>query len=104
MGPRSPATGKTQTLLLLAALSCALPAACRRSGSQGGVPQPVPSAQAATPSYPVRVHTASPDGPTALPEAERKILWDIEHHGQILGKHGFGPIAQALSLGERAAL
>jgi len=32
-----------------------------------------------------------------LPEAERKTIWSIEHHGNLLGKFGFGPFCKALS-------
>jgi hypothetical protein len=31
-----------------------------------------------------------------LPEAERQYLWQVEHHGNLLVKHGFGPLAAAL--------
>ena len=39
-----------------------------------------------------------------LPEAERKYLWEIEHHGNLLVKHGFGPLAAALKAGNATAL
>jgi HEAT repeat protein len=49
---------------------------------------------------------AKDDRPAApeLPEAERKYLWDIEHHGNLLVKHGFGPFAAALRTADAAAL
>jgi len=31
-----------------------------------------------------------------LPEAERQYLWEIEHHGNLLVKHGFTPFLEAL--------
>jgi len=40
----------------------------------------------------------------SLPEAQRHYLWDIEHHGNLLVKHGFGPLAKALKNADRAAL
>jgi hypothetical protein len=42
--------------------------------------------------------------PMELPEAEREYLWDIEHHGNLVSKHGFGPLAKALQKGEAREL
>src|SRR5207248_3132643 len=39
-----------------------------------------------------------------LPEAERQYLWEVEHHGNLLVKHGFGRLARALRDGDAAAL
>ena len=39
-----------------------------------------------------------------LPEAERSYLWDVEHHGNLLVKYGFGPLAEALKRADGAAL
>jgi hypothetical protein len=39
-----------------------------------------------------------------LPDAERAYLWDIEHHGNVLVKHGFGPLAAALQKADPEAL
>jgi hypothetical protein len=39
-----------------------------------------------------------------LPEAQRAYLWDIEHHGNLLAKYGFGPFAQALKNADGPAL
>jgi HEAT repeats/FG-GAP-like repeat len=39
-----------------------------------------------------------------LPDADRKYLWQIEHHGNVLVKHGFGRLAAAIRTGDRAAL
>jgi hypothetical protein len=39
-----------------------------------------------------------------LPEAERKYIWNIEHHGNLLVKDGFGPLAGALKGADAAAL
>src|SRR5262249_34986383 len=35
---------------------------------------------------------------------ERERLWQIEHHGNLLVKHGFGPFADALKRGDAEAL
>src|SRR5262249_8824582 len=40
----------------------------------------------------------------ALPEAERKYRWEIEHHGNRRVKHGFVPLAEALRRADAAAL
>jgi hypothetical protein len=39
-----------------------------------------------------------------LPEADRKYLWEIEHHGNVLVKHGFSLVAAALKSADGAAL
>src|SRR5262249_37947894 len=39
-----------------------------------------------------------------LPEAERQYLWQIEHHGNLLTKHGFCSLPAALKSADRAAL
>jgi hypothetical protein len=39
-----------------------------------------------------------------LPESERLYLWEIEHHGNLLVKHGFGPLAQGMKKADAAAL
>jgi hypothetical protein len=44
------------------------------------------------------------DEVAALPDQERKYLWDIEHHGNLLVKHGFGRLADALKRADAAAL
>src|SRR5262249_26878931 len=33
----------------------------------------------------------------ALDEEQREYLWQIEHHGNLLVKHGFGPLKQDLA-------
>jgi hypothetical protein len=40
----------------------------------------------------------------SLPEPQREYLWDIEHHGNLLVKHGFGRLAKALKDADAAAL
>ena len=39
-----------------------------------------------------------------LPDDEREYLWQVEHHGNVLVKHGFGRLAAALRAADRAAL
>jgi hypothetical protein len=39
-----------------------------------------------------------------LEESEREYLWQIEHLGLVLGRHGFQPLANALSRGDGEAL
>src|SRR6266436_5543585 len=39
-----------------------------------------------------------------LDEEQREYLWQIEHHGLLLSKHGFGAIKQALIRNDAKAL
>jgi hypothetical protein len=39
-----------------------------------------------------------------LDESQREFLWQVEHHGLLLGRHGFGPLAQAISRDDARAL
>ncbi|HKB02576.1 MAG TPA: FG-GAP-like repeat-containing protein, partial [Gemmataceae bacterium] len=39
-----------------------------------------------------------------LPVPERKYLWQIEHHGNVLAKHGFGPFSTAVKAADPVAL
>jgi hypothetical protein len=39
-----------------------------------------------------------------LPEEDRVYIWDLEHHGNVLVKHGFGPFAKALKEMDASAL
>jgi hypothetical protein len=39
-----------------------------------------------------------------LGDDEKAYIWDLEHHGNLLGKHGFKPMADALSRADRPAL
>ena len=47
-----------------------------------------------------------PAGPVLaeLPEVDRQYLWEIEHHGNVLSKHGFGRLAAALREGDPSAV
>lgn len=40
----------------------------------------------------------------ALPEMDRKYLWDMEHHGRVLDEYGFKPLVNALKQGNADAL
>jgi hypothetical protein len=42
--------------------------------------------------------------PPGLDADERGYLWEIEHRGNLLGQHGFRPLAAALSAADRNAL
>jgi HEAT repeat protein len=50
--------------------------------------------------------TLADDGPSdlQLPDKARLYLWEIEHHGNLLVKYGFGPLAQALKNADTEAL
>lgn len=49
--------------------------------------------------------TVGPEAPPMeLAEAERAYLWEIEHHGNLLVKHGFSALADALTRADSAAL
>jgi HEAT repeat protein len=58
---------------------------------------------AAAPAGEGREVAAAPADPE-LPEDERAYLWEVEHHGNVLAKHGFGPFAAALKAGDAPAL
>src|SRR5262245_17253944 len=39
-----------------------------------------------------------------LDEQQRKFLWEVEHHGLLLGRHGFRALADALVRADAQAL
>src|SRR5262245_58715700 len=40
----------------------------------------------------------APTAPSLTPDqSQRQFLWDVEHHGLVLSKHGFRALADALS-------
>jgi hypothetical protein len=45
-----------------------------------------------------------PEQNLTLDDRQREYLWEIEHHGNLLSKHGFGQIKKALGAGDRQAL
>src|SRR5262249_52515218 len=53
-----------------------------------------PPASAPTPPFP----------PPIMDDAQRAYLWEIEHHGLLLSRHGFQPWADALCRADREAL
>jgi hypothetical protein len=74
-------------------LTCVLVSACSRENRQ--------QAAAADPNE--RTEPAS--APAAdMDENQRAFLWDIEHHGLLLSRYGFQPLADALSRGDLVAL
>src|SRR5437879_938349 len=42
--------------------------------------------------------------PPGLDKEQREFLWQVEHHGNLLSKHGFGALADALHRGDAPAL
>jgi hypothetical protein len=42
--------------------------------------------------------------PLLLSEEQRQFLWDVEHHGNLLNKHGFKPLGLAISRNDRDAI
>jgi len=42
--------------------------------------------------------------PLTLPSSEREYLWQLEHHGNLLTRHGFSALGGALRQGDAAAL
>jgi hypothetical protein len=47
---------------------------------------------------------AAPKSGLILDEGEREYLWQIEHHGLVLSRHGFASLADALGRGDPDAL
>lgn len=50
------------------------------------------------------IHEEEPPPDLTLPKTEREYLWQIEHHGNLLSRYGFGALADALKRGDTAAL
>ncbi len=46
----------------------------------------------------------SPSQELILAESEREFLWQVEHGGNLLVRHGFGPLAAALRRGDATAI
>src|SRR5207302_1123803 len=44
------------------------------------------------------------EAPSALDKEQREFLWQVEHHGNLLSKHGFGALGEALHRGDAQAL
>jgi hypothetical protein len=47
---------------------------------------------------------SGPEDVTLLADEEREYIWDLEHHGNLLVKFGFKPMAEALTRADRPAL
>lgn len=58
----------------------------------------------ATLGEPLEGETAAESEKYELPEDDRRYLWKVENAGNILVKHGFGPLAAALKAGDRTAI
>jgi hypothetical protein len=58
----------------------------------------------AGPAAPAAVPATPPAPALALDAAQREFLWQVEHHGNLLNKHGFQVLAAALRAGDAAAL
>src|SRR5436190_16881811 len=64
-----------------------------------------PSAPAEPDAAPPPARPAEEPPPElTLPAAEREFLWQIEHHGNLLNRYGFGALADALRRGDADAL
>jgi hypothetical protein len=69
-----------------------------------GEPEPPPPALPAADIQDTDQPPVPGETPAELSEAERAYLWDIEHHGNVLNRYGFQPLAAALSRADRPAL
>jgi len=49
-------------------------------------------------------HAGSGLPPTSLNEDDRALLWDIEHHANVLSKYGWSKVCAALMEGDRTSL
>jgi len=79
-----------------------LPFLCVTVGLAGCLQEPVDN----TAQEPAEVtQTQAPPAPEyTLDEAETARLWDMEHHGKLLNKHGFKPFVNALQQQDREQL
>ena len=50
---------------------------------------------------PAPVRMVLPETPLPLDQKQREFLWAVEHHGQVMSKKGFVPLANALSADDR---
>jgi FG-GAP-like repeat len=91
----------SRALALVVAAACFPLAGCNRSLGE-------PEAQATSVAAPGKAVLASQTGnpvpDLTLEESQRDYLWQIEHHGNLLAKYGFGQIKPALAKGDRKAL
>src|SRR5215471_10658018 len=63
-------------------------------------PPPLPSSDQSEASSKER----GPEDVPLLADEEREYIWDLEHHGNLLVKFGFKPMAEALARADRPAL
>jgi hypothetical protein len=81
----------------LAVITCAALGTIWYANAPG---RPTPEASAASAKLPVPKE--SPD--LALDEDQRQFLWEVEHHGLVLSRHGFSPLGDALRRADGRAL
>jgi hypothetical protein len=78
-------------------LAAVVPAGVTLYGCHAGKPVPHEPAPAVT-------ATSAPPVPEGMDQAQRAYVWEIEHHGLVLGKYGFQRLADALRRADRPAL
>jgi hypothetical protein len=71
-------------------------------GSSSGAKPARPPRSAAPPAVAAEADPAPL--PPVLNDEERKYLWDVEHHGNLLTRHGFSALTKALQANDAAAL
>jgi hypothetical protein len=91
-----PAGGRLWPALLLALFM----AGC----AQRTEPPALPSLPKETASQDESCPTPTDADSQTIDEKERVYLWDLEHHGNLLNKFGFKPLAEALVRADRKAL
>src|SRR5262245_48449758 len=72
----------------------------KKLGDRAEAPAPPQPAHSA----PREEEAPRPTRELLLAQSERKFIWEVEHHGHLLGKHGFRPLESALSKADEAAL
>jgi hypothetical protein len=96
--------------LFAAALAvAAVPATVRLVGflnQPASPPPPIVDAESESVAVATSFTVADDGGKSglALDDRERETIWEIEHHGLVLGRHGFGPLADALGRGDQDGL
>src|SRR5207302_8368375 len=85
----------------------AVPAAVRLVGflnPPASPPRPLVDAQSVAVATTSTVADAGGKSGLVLDDRERETIWEIEHHGLVLSRHGLGPLADALGRGDQDAL
>lgn len=76
--------------------SCCFTCGCNQSGKKND-----PADSEAVKSGAFRVERKEVQVDYSLTDEQTKYLWDLEHHGNVLNKHGFGPLIQAVADGSK---